>query len=157
MYLAAFMFGKFGIGIGMDILNMVAIFSIVAIPTVLWKHLTKTKPPGQMKKEWRITAVLLFIYAGLTVMGVLMSRRACLCVFNDRYGITINKDFRLSTQFTRSGKGKICKDDQICHLYATLPEDTDTSVFFNIQTGTDVKNMEIAMLEKTKYDIDPTF
>lgn len=70
--------------------------------------------------------------------AVLMTQRACLCVFNDRYGVTMNKDFKLSTQFSRSSRGKICQDGTICHMYATLPEDTDTSVFFNFQTGTDI-------------------
>lgn len=80
-------------------------------------------------------------------MGVIMTRRACLCVFNDRYGVTVNKDFQLSTQFTRSGRGKICKDGAICHVFATLPEDSDTSVFFNIQTGTDIDSTSVSLLE----------
>jgi hypothetical protein len=80
-------------------------------------------------------------------MGVIMTRRACLCAYNDRYGVTVTQDFQLSTEFTRASRGKICKDNSICHVYATLPEDTDTSVFINIQTGTDVINMKVDMIE----------
>jgi|JI6StandDraft_1071083.scaffolds.fasta_scaffold02838_14 hypothetical protein len=145
IFLAAFMFGVMGYGTGIDILAMGISTIIVVVPAILWKLLSRTKTHRQMKREYIITGVLLFAWLGLSILGVIMMRRACLCAFNDRYGATVQTDFRLSTQFTRSSRGKICKDGAICHIYATLPEDTDTSVFFNIQTGTDIQSVSVSV------------
>lgn len=42
----------------------------------------------------------------------------------------------MSTEFTRTVSiDQVCKDEEVCHLYATLPEDPSTSVFFNVHSG----------------------
>lgn len=38
-----------------------------------------------------------------------------------------------------------CADLTICHLYATVPEDTSTSVFFNAHSGTDLSNLTFVL------------
>lgn len=149
IFLAAFMFGVMGYGIVIDVIAVLIMTAIVAVPTVVWKMLTRTRSHQQMKKEYIVAGIMLLVWLGLSVLGVALTSRACLCVFNDRYGVTVQKNYQLSTQFTRASRGKICKDGAICHVYATLPEDTDTSVFLNIQTGTDIQNVTVSMLQIT--------
>ena len=39
----------------------------------------------------------------------------------------------------------MCPEGQLCHLYATLAEDTARSVFINAHTGIDVNNLTITL------------
>jgi hypothetical protein len=40
---------------------------------------------------------------------------------------------------------QICKDEEICHLYATVPADTSTSVFFNAHSGLSLNNLTFVL------------
>jgi hypothetical protein len=64
------------------------------------------------------------------------TKGACVCYYNSKYGIPIEKDVSISTDFTRLVTlDQVCGDQQICHLYATVAEDASTSVFFNAHAG----------------------
>ena len=55
-------------------------------------------------------------------------------------------DSSLSTDFTRLlALDKVCPDSQVCHLYATVPEQTSTEVFFNAHTGTNVNSLSFIL------------
>lgn len=76
----------------------------------------------------------------------------CYCVYNDNYGASSlfggpGAEYQMSTTLTRRavfGK-KLCPDNQMCRVYATLPESTDTSVFINVHTGVGVQDISVVM------------
>lgn len=43
VYVNYYMFGTFGRSTPVDVLSVFAVFLIVAIPTLIWKHVTKSK------------------------------------------------------------------------------------------------------------------
>ena len=57
----------------------------------------------------------------------------------------------MSTDFTRMvSLEKVCKDEEVCHLYATLPPDGSTSVFFNAHSGLPLDNLTFVLKESNK-------
>ena len=77
---------------------------------------------------------------------VVLSKGACLCYFNDRYGFKVEKDLSLSTDFTRlMTLDQVCRDEEVCHLYATVPEDPSTAVFFNAHSGMSLPNLTFTL------------
>lgn len=86
---------------------------------------------------------LLIVWLGLCVFGVIATKGMCVCFFNDVYGFKLNdQDISLSSDFSRlMTLNQTCADLQVCRLYATLPPDSATSVFFNAHTGLDISNL----------------
>lgn len=38
---------------------------------------------------------------------------------------------------------EVCQLGTLCHVYATLPENTDSEVLINVHSGLDIKNLEL--------------
>ena len=82
----------------------------------------------------------------LCVFLVVATKGACVCYYNSKYGIPIDGDSRISTDFTRLVTlDQVCADQQICHLYATVAEDASTSVFFNAHAGMDLSQLTFTL------------
>lgn len=84
------------------------------------------------------------IVATIFSFGVpLMTTGMCVTFFNTSYGIG-NSYIHFSSKFTRYLElNTVCPQGQICHIYATLPEDSSTSVFINVHTGNDINTLQI--------------
>lgn len=142
VYLVFFMFGYFGRGTHIDVLSVFLLNAALILPTLLWKNKTKNASWGKLKGEAIFTMVMLILWLGLSVFIVVATKGACVCYFNDQYGFTVAKDARFSTEFTRIGNiGVPCMEDEVCRLYATVPEDASTAVFFNAHAGLKVPNL----------------
>ena len=90
---------------------------------------------------------MILIWLGISIFSVIALRQVCICVFNDKYGIQVNKDFFFSTELSRSYHiPQVCENREVCHIYATLAEDTSTSVFINVQTGIYIQELTIKMM-----------
>ncbi|KAL4504501.1 hypothetical protein ABPG72_009947 [Tetrahymena utriculariae] len=82
----------------------------------------------------------------LAILPQFLSENLCMCVFNV-YGYQVG-DFFFSSKFTRYyqiQKEKVCPDNQLCHFYATLPETSYDSVFFNIHTGLNITEIGVTL------------
>lgn len=122
VYLTFFMFGYFGRGNHVDVLAVFVLNGALILPTLLWKHKTKTVSWGKLKKEAIFTIVMLIIWMGISIFLVVATKGACVCYFQDQYGFSVSKDAKLSTEFTRSGAiGAPCLENEVCRLYATVP------------------------------------
>jgi hypothetical protein len=140
------MFNTFGRGAHIDVLAVFAMTCGVVIPTLIWKYYTKVTSFNELKGEVCTTVVLLVLWLGICVFAVIATKGACLCYFTTGYGFRVEKDLSLSTDFTRlMTLNQTCEDLAICHLYATVPEDTSTSVFFNAHSGTDLSNLTFVL------------
>lgn len=101
LYLVVYMFGLLGRGTSYDLVTVVIMFAIVLIPTIIWKVKTKTSQKFS-QFETGLAITLLVLWIGASITSVLLLKGVCICVFNDNYGIKINKVFVFSTEFTRS-------------------------------------------------------
>lgn len=45
---------------------------------------------------------MIFLWIGISVFAVIALKGVCICVFNNKYGTKIDRDFVFSTEFTRS-------------------------------------------------------
>jgi hypothetical protein len=97
IYLGFYSFGKIGRGIGFDILAVIVMSSIVILPTLIWKKLTKTKPKRITNLELLPRIIGMALWVILCIALVIMLKGVCVCVFNDKYGTVVNKDFDFST------------------------------------------------------------
>jgi len=72
--------------------------------------------------------------------------------YNEGYG-SVFEGFGISTRFSRYYQlDTVCPAGQICHLYATLPEDSSKGVILNVQTGRDVSSIIIGYDTIANYD-----
>ena len=134
IFLTFYMFNFFGRGTYIDVLAVFAMAVIVLIPTLVWKFYTRSSV--SLRGEIVATAILLFLWLAICVFLVVATKGTCVCYFTDKYGIKVDKDAYMSTDFTRLlTLDQVCKDDEVCHLYATAPADPSTSVFFNAHSG----------------------
>jgi len=151
MYLGFYMFNFFGRGNYVDILSVFAITVLIVIPTLVWKYQTKVSAVREIRFEIFVTVVLLGLWLLVCVFLVISTKGTCLCYFTDRYGFKVEKDLTMSTDFTRMvSLDKVCKDNEVCHLYATLPPDGSTSVFFNAHSGIPLTNLTFVLKESNK-------
>lgn len=110
IYLVFYMFNFFGRGTYIDVLSVFAVALVVIIPTLIWKYYTKVSNLDELRGEIIATVVLLSLWLAVSVFLVIASKGACLCFFND-YGLTVEKDLRLSTDFSRLVTfDQVCKD-----------------------------------------------
>ena len=139
LYLTIYIFGMIGRGTSHDIVAVIIMLAIVFLPTIIWKVKTRQGELSSKRTELIVTVVLLILWVGASITSVLLLKGVCVCVFNENYGVKIHQDFVFSTEFTRSQQiEQVCKPGQLCHLYATLTEETSTSVIINAHTGLDV-------------------
>ena len=96
-----YIFGYIGRGTSHDILAVVVIFMIVALPTAIWKYKTKVKEYRLIKKEVIATVVLLFLWLGASIFLIISLKGVCICVFNAYYGWHVRDDFVFSTEWMR--------------------------------------------------------
>lgn len=87
----------------------------------------------------------LILAYGITVP--LVTSKLCLCTYNPKYSYDLFDGFGISSEVTRSYDiaENVCELEQICHVYATLPSDTDSGVFINVHTGIEVDDLYIVM------------
>ena len=114
---------------------------------VLWKYLHSPDKYGQFFKNIKkITGhEMVYIFVGLilwiTYVGMIMFalNGICYCIYNDNLG-SISESTGISTTLTRRLvlERRICPQNSICRVYATLPPTTNTSVFINAHTATNV-------------------
>jgi membrane protease YdiL (CAAX protease family) len=114
IYLVFYMFGFMGRGLSHDILSIFVMTLIVLIPTLIWKNKTKINKFKFVKKEVIFTGVCLLFWLGINIFSVVTLKGACLCYYNDNYGITLGDEQGpyLSTEWTRSSNiDQICRDE----------------------------------------------
>lgn len=146
IYLSFYIFGGLGRGTGHDVLTVLILSSIVALPTILWKRQTKRRVYSIAKNEIIFTCIMLFIWVLASTFLVISLKGVCVCLYNSKYGAKFTRDVDWSTEFSRALTiDKICKDGEVCHLYATLPENSSDSVFINVHTGTDIENITVIL------------
>ena len=99
-------------------------------------------------KLHKIAFISFTVFAGVYSITVpLITEDTCMDFFNEGYGVEFEGS-GLSTRFSRYFQiDTACPQGQICHLYATLPEDGSSSTILNVHTGTDVSSIIIG------YDI----
>jgi hypothetical protein len=102
IYLVFFMFGYFGRGTHIDVISVFVLAFALILPTLLWKHKTKTTAWEKQKRETIFTIVMLILWLGLSTFLVIATKGVCVCYFNDQIGFKIGKDMRISTEFTRT-------------------------------------------------------
>jgi len=104
----------------------------------LWKKLSLTTQLYKVRFG-------LFLGCGLlySIAVPLMTADTCFSLFNEGYGSQF-LSFKISTRFSRYFTiDTVCPSGQICHLFATLPEDSATAVILNVHTATDVSSITI--------------
>ena len=89
IYLSFYMFNFFGRGTYIDVLSVFAVAFLVIIPTLIWKYYTKVSNLDELRGEIIATVVLLSLWLAISVFLVIASKGACLCFFNDYYGLTV--------------------------------------------------------------------
>lgn len=97
VYLGFYVFGELGRGTGHDILAVLIMISIVALPTILWKLQTKSKKTTITRAEIIFTIFMLVAWALISTFALISLKGVCICVFNEKYGTKIQKDFSFST------------------------------------------------------------
>jgi len=149
--------GLGAISIGVSMFLTLMIFAVKYIALVFWycpAFLKKGRNTEDSKAYtfWRkvtITTKLhrvgfgLFIGFGLiySVTVPLITQDTCMNFYNEGYG-SVFEGFGLSTRFSRYYQlDTVCKAGEICHLYATLPEDSSKAVILTVQTGSDVNTI----------------
>jgi len=130
-------------------------------PNFLRKHKNNNQSwAHSMKRKITITTRLYKTGFGLFFAAALLysagapffTADTCMNYFNADYGYHI-QGLGMSTRLTRYFTfDTVCQEGQICHLYATLPEETETGVIFNIHTGPDVTSLTVGYEEKPKYE-----
>jgi len=104
----------------------------------IWRRMTVTR--GLYSTTFNVFFAFVAMY---TIITPLLTMDTCMNYFNTGYGTKFN-GLGMSTRFTRYFEyDTVCKSGQICHLYATLPEESSTGVIMNVQTGADVKTLEV--------------
>lgn len=126
---------------------------------VLWKFLHSPNKNRQFFKDLtKLTGNdLVFIFVGLilwiTFVGLIMFflNGICYCIYNDNLG-SISTSTGISTTLTRRLvlEKRVCPDNSICRVYATLPSSTNTSVFINVHTALNVEELFIVMTDIKK-------
>lgn len=90
--------------------------------------------------------LFLVFWLAAAVFLIVVSKGGCVCFYNHKYGISIDQDIEVSTDFTRLNSiNTPCPEGDICHLYATVPEDTSTGVFFNVHAGIKIENLAFTL------------
>lgn len=54
-----------------------------------------------MRKEVVILVVLLVLWLAASVFLIVLAKGGCVCFYNNKYGIKIDDDVEISTEFTR--------------------------------------------------------
>lgn len=151
IFLNFYMMGYFPNNGGVDILSILAMASIVIIPSILWKRCSIPHKAELSKKELAFTTILLSLWVGVSIFSVIATKGACVCFYNNSYGMKIGEDVEISTGFSRSITLKPpCPKGQLCHLYATLPEDASTGVFINAHAGIAVNTLIFTLSQNDK-------
>ena len=92
------MFGYFGRGTHVDLLSVFVLALALILPTLLWKHKTKVTKWVNLRREAVFTIVMLLLWLGVSIFGVVATKGTCGCYYNDMYGFGIGvKDMRIST------------------------------------------------------------
>eukprot|EP00330_Aristerostoma_sp_ATCC50986_P002187 CAMPEP_0114588298 /NCGR_PEP_ID=MMETSP0125-20121206/11032_1 /TAXON_ID=485358 ORGANISM="Aristerostoma sp., Strain ATCC 50986" /NCGR_SAMPLE_ID=MMETSP0125 /ASSEMBLY_ACC=CAM_ASM_000245 /LENGTH=512 /DNA_ID=CAMNT_0001784617 /DNA_START=164 /DNA_END=1702 /DNA_ORIENTATION=- len=86
-----------------------------------------------------VSSLFLSFFVPLTTSG------ACMNFYNKNYGWQFYEMSSVSSKFMRKFTipNDVCPPGKPCHVYATLPEDTATQVFFNVHTSYDVDNITL--------------
>lgn len=79
----------------------------------------------------------------------LFGEKTCLCFYNDEIGLYLNFYGSINTKMTRYFQLKeACPPGPPCHIYATLPENSSSSVFINFHTNKQIKEAFIFYSEQ---------
>jgi len=117
-------------------------------------HNNRSNRVKMLLQTHRVTFGLLCAIAVVLSFTIpLVLRDTCICIFSKDHGISIlNGTAVFSTHLIRSFTvEKQCKPGPPCHVYATLPSNTSSSVFLNVHTDYDVESVTI------EYDLLETF
>jgi uncharacterized membrane protein YjjP (DUF1212 family) len=104
------MFGYFGRGNHVDVLSVFVMTLAVVLPTLIWKYKTKVSALTEVRGEITATVILLVLWLGVCVFLVVATKGACVCYYTDKYGIKVEADQMVSTDFTR-----LLNIDQVCN------------------------------------------
>jgi hypothetical protein len=159
--------GAISVGTGVFLTLLIFVFKYIGL--VFWycpAFLKKNRDSNETSRAytfWRkvtITTKLykvgfgLFMAFGLaySIIVPLITQDTCMNFYNEGYG-SVFEGFGISTRFSRYYQlDTVCPAGQICHLYATLPEDSSKSVILNVQTGTDVSSLIIGYDTADNYE-----
>lgn len=99
-----------------------------------------------LRIKYRTMLILAFILS--FVVGFAFTG-GCLDLYEDSVGITLLSGVSISTTLLRYFQLKdACPPGPPCHVYATLPEDTSTSVFINAHTNDAIENITVTFVPK---------
>jgi phosphoglycerol transferase MdoB-like AlkP superfamily enzyme len=86
------MMGYFPYNGGVDILSILAMASIVIIPSILWKKWSNPSSSSLSKRELALATLLLSLWLGVSIFLVTATKGACVCFYNNSYGMKIGED-----------------------------------------------------------------
>jgi len=135
-------------------------FSLQFIVMVFWFCPTFLRQTKSNQSSWthslvrkitittKLFNVRFSLFLGLALISSfampMFTADTCMNYFNEGYGTKI-QGLGMSTRLTRHFElDTVCPKGKICHLYATLPEDSSTGVILNVHTGPDVQSIVIA-------------
>jgi len=73
----------------------------------------------------------------------LITANSCMAYYTPEYGSSFDA-YTISTSLSRLFTiEKKCPTGRICHIYSTLPEDPSTSIILNVQTGSDLSQIQV--------------
>jgi len=104
------------------------------------------------KNSMTVLSQLLLIVILMFVLPIYMSG-SCICFFNEGWGLPIGGGgINWSSAISRSlSLDPVCPSGTICHVYPTLPEAANTSVFINIHSALDIQDITVS------YDTESNF
>ena len=120
---------------------------------VLWKFLNCDNKREFLDRArqisgTRLVVIFISLMLWITFVGIVMFvlNGICYCIYNDNLG-SVASNTGLSTSLTRRLflDKKVCADESICRVYATLPELTNSSVFINAHSGLTVNNLSVVL------------
>ncbi|CAD8159556.1 unnamed protein product [Paramecium octaurelia] len=130
---------------------LIFLLGMFGILVQIWRHSQFWKSKSFKKRytsaalyfkyllAFELTTVVFF-----SIFLPLAFQKGCLCVYNKAYGVDTFLDLQFSSKWTRSNwlPDEVCPKGTLCHIYATLPEETSSEVFINVHSGTDIKELD---------------
>jgi len=145
------------------VLIILSLFTLKFITMIFWYCPTFLRQNKSSQNSWaqsllrkvtittKLFNVRFSLVVGLALVSSftmpLLTAGTCMNYFNEGYGTKI-QGLGMSTRLTRYFElDTVCPQGKICHLYATLPEDSATGVILNVHTGSDVSSITVGYKE----------
>jgi len=108
---------------------------------------------SMISKHSKIFILGVTFVTSVALVCPLITHKSCINDHTAGYGISLlNGKFIYSSSFYRYlTLDKVCAAEAPCHIYATLPFDTATSVFINVHTNIHVKDITVNYEKSSVY------